>query len=115
MDLTNRDLDGTVYGLKINYSLFYKYENFLNKLKSCNYLRGCVSEAPTEKGSHVEGKEHLSLGSEYIYLFNKNDYINSCTAKVMVSDSSVRLHKNYAFKRFGDYFNSLNLAVKFSV
>ena len=115
MDLTKRDVDGTIYGLKINYSLFYKYENFLNKLKSCNYLRGWTCAGPTDKDSHVEGKEHLSLGSEYIYLFNKNDYITSCTAKVMVSDSAVRLHKNYAFKRCGDYFNSLNLAVKLSV
>lgn len=114
MDFTKKDIDGNVSGLKINYSLFYKYDNFFQKIESLNLFGHSHHGHDTTKKPH-EGKSHLSLGSEYIYLLKKNPYLTSITGKVLVSENAIRFHKNYSFKKWGDYFNSLNLAMKFNV
>lgn len=114
MDFTKKALDGTVHGLKFNYSLLYKYDNFFNKIDEKGFF-GSKSQGHHEEKKALVAKQHVSLGAEYTYLFNKNPYLNSVTGKVLVTDSAIRFHKNYAFKRHGDLFNSINLAVKFNV
>lgn len=118
MDFTKRNLDGTVFGLRANYSIFYKYEDFISWLKRENIISD-NKPTHTAQGANptapLVGKEFLSLGSEFIYLFDKNDYLHSCTAKVLVTDSAVRLHKNLLFKKWGEYFNYLSVAFKFNV
>lgn len=114
MDFTKLNMEGSIYGLRANYSLFYKYEDFIHLLKKENIIK---------KGDHYNqnvnaplvGKEFLTLGSEFTYLFDKNDYLHSCTSKVLISDSAIRLHKNLLFKKFGDFFNYLNVSLKFNV
>lgn len=113
MDFTKKASDGTVHGLKFNYSLLYKHDDFFEKLSQKGYF--LAEYLAHKKTKEVEGKQHLALGAEYTYLFDKNPYINSVTGKVMVTKSAVRFHKNYAFKKCGDLFNSVNLAVKFNV
>lgn len=115
MDFTRKALDGSVSGMKLNYSLLFKYDNFFQKLAEKGYFGAKSHGHHNEEHKPIVGKQHLALGAEYTYLFNKNPYINSVTGKVLVSDSAIRFHKNYAFKRCGDLFNSLNVAVKFNV
>lgn len=118
MDFTKRNPDGTIYGLRANYSVFYKYEDFISLLKKEKVISDNTPK--TAQGAKPEttasvGKESLSLGSELIYLFDKNDYLYSCTAKILVTDSALRFHKSLLFKKWGDYFNYLNVAFKFNV
>jgi len=130
MDFTKRDIDGTIYGLKINYSLFYKYDDFVNLLKSENLIKKQEHHqqkinldnikdkdniTTPIKATPITSKENLTLGSEFIYLFYKNDYLYSCTGKMMLSDAAIRFHKNILFKNWGDYFKYLDLAFKFNV
>lgn len=114
MDFTEKSLDGTVHGLKFNYSLLYKYDNFFQKLNEKGYF-GTRQQGHHEVLKQVDGKQHVSLGGEYTYLFNKNELINSVTGKVLVTDSALRVHKNWSFKKYGDLFNSFNFGVKFNV
>jgi hypothetical protein len=116
MDFTKRSPDGTIYGLRANYSLFYKYEDFITWLKKEKIIsKGDNHPGAQNVSSPLAGKECLSLGSEFIYLFDKNDYLYSCTAKVLVTDTAIRIHKNLLFKKWGDYYNYLNVAFKFNV
>jgi len=114
IDFTRKALDGTINGLKLNYSFLYKYDNFFQKLSEKWYF-DANSQQQNEKQKPVVGKDFLALGGEYSYFFNSNPIINSVNGKVLVTCSSIRLHKSYAFNRCGDLFNSLNVAVKFNV
>jgi hypothetical protein len=113
--MTKKTDDGFIKGLKINYSVFYKYDNFFNMLISRKLFNFGENEHNDIKNEKIVGKEHLSLGSEFIYLFDKNEFITSATGKLMVTNNDVRFHKNLLFKKCGDLFNSLNLAIKFNV
>ena len=97
-------------GWKVNYSLFYKYDNFVNKMRSCNYLFN--RNTPYTK---VEGKENLTFGTELSYKFKDNQYLNSCTAKFVVNDQGVKISESVNLKGYGDLFESSNLNFKANV
>jgi len=122
MDLTEKAADGSISGFKINYSAFYKVENISNKIPSqlldnimAKLVLGDHNKKEEKKDESKVAKNHYSLGGEFIYLFGKNPYLTSATGKVMITNNAVRFHKNFLFKKCGDLFNSMNLAVKFNV
>jgi len=97
-------------GWKLNYSIFYKYDNFVNKLRSCNYLFD--RDTPYVK---VEGKENLTFGTEMSYKFKENDFLNSVSGKYVLTEQGLKLHKTANFKGYGDLFESLNFSWKANV
>lgn len=97
-------------GWKLNYSLFYKYDNFCNKLRSCNYLFD--RSTPYVK---VDGKETLMFGTEISHKFKNNDYLNSVSAKYVITEQGLKLHKVANFKGFGDIVDNFNFIWKANV
>ena len=97
-------------GFKVNYSLFYKYDNFVNKLKSCNYLFD--KSADYKK---VEGQEHLTFGVEVKKNFTDNKFVNSATWKAVVDQKGLKFSKTGNFKGYGDIFDSVNWGIKGNV
>ena len=94
-------------GVKAKYSLFYKYDNFVNKLRSCNYLFDKSAEY-----KNVEGKEHLTFGVEFNQKWKNSDFINSMTEKVVIDGKGLKASKVTSFKGYGDIFDELKVSVK---
>ena len=97
-------------GFKINYSLFYKYDNFLNKLRSCNYL--FEKNTPYTK---VEGKENLTFGIDFSYKFKNIDFINSVNSKIVVNEQGVKASKTLNLCGIKGLFESVNVTWKANV
>lgn len=97
-------------GWKVNYALLYKYDNFLNKLRSCNYLFD-----RTAQYQKVEGTENLTFGTELNYKFKNCDYLNSVTGKYVVNQQGLKVAKVAKFKGYGDLFDGFNFHFKANV
>ena len=94
-------------GFKANYSLFYKYDNFLNKIKSCNYFFD-----KNTSDTKVEGKENLTFGTEMSYKFKNNDFINSVTGKYVLNQQGLKLSKTVNIKGIENIFDNANISWK---
>lgn len=97
-------------GLKVNSSIFYKYDNFLNKLRSCSYLFN--KNIPYTK---VEGKENLTVGTELSYKLKDNSMINSVGAKYVFNQQGLKINKTMNLKGFRDIFDNANVSLKANV
>jgi hypothetical protein len=94
-------------GVKGKYSLFYKYDNFVNKLRSCNYLFD-----KTVNYQNVEGQEHLTFGAEFTQKWKNNNMLNSMTEKFVIDSKGVKVSKVTSFKGYGDIFDELKFSIK---
>ena len=82
----------------------------MNKLNSCKYL--FTKESTCEK---VEGKENLQFGTEASYKFKDNDYLNSVSAKFVLTEQGLKLNKSFNLKGCGQVFDEANLSWKANV
>lgn len=110
LDFTKKNKRKEIYGLKINYSLFYKYDDFINELRS-----GFILTKGVNAENKLKSKEHLFLGIEFIYFMKNNPYMSSVTCKTLFCKNAIKLHKNYSFKKYCDFYDRLDLAVNLSV
>jgi hypothetical protein len=99
-------------GVKLNYSLFYNYENFVNKLYACKYF---FDRSPNSEWVPVAGKENLQVGLDFSHNFKNNNYLNSYSGKYVLNHNSLKIHKNVGLKGYGDLFDSLNVSWRFVV
>lgn len=96
-------------GLELNYSLFYKYDNFLNKLNSCNYLFRNGNQAK------VVGQEYLTFGTEASYKPKDNVFVRKLSQKFVINHEGVKTTKTIHFKGYQDYFDSFDFTWKTKV
>lgn len=102
----------TSNGTKFGYSLFYNYENIVNKLWACKYFFDRNQKA---EWVPVEGKEALQFAADATHSFKDNDYAKSVTGKVVVNHNSVKTYTNLKLKGHGDLFDSLELSTRLFV
>ena len=97
-------------GLKVNYSLFYKYDNFLNKLRSCSYLFN--KSIPYTR---VDGKENLTFGTQFSYKLKDNTVLNSVGMKYVLNEQGLKVNQTVNLKGFRDVFDNANVSLKANV
>jgi hypothetical protein len=99
-------------GIKFNYSLFYNYENFVNKLHACKYF---FERNPNAENAPVVGKENLQFALDFSHPFKDDAYMNSLGGKAVINHNSVKVYNNLSLKGYGDLFESLNVSCRYIV